>query len=114
MIRRLVKANMDFKMKHLPEGITLIAPTQTDYFRAKKSYLYRNNNCIKITEVVDNERFKPPVTKKKMSDYFKIPGDKKIILIGASFLNEQRKGMKELMQALNYIKSENIFLLNCW
>lgn len=111
MIRRLVKANLDFKMKHLPDGITLIAPTQTDYLRAKKSYLFRNNKCIKITEVVDNVRFKPPVTKKKMSDYFEIPGDKKIVLIGASFLNERRKGMKELMQALNYIKSENIFLL---
>lgn len=111
MIRSLIKANLHYKLKHIPSGITLIAPTQADSARAKKSLLFRNAECIKITEVVDHERFKPPVFKKKISGYFDINENKKIILIGATFLNERRKGMKELVQALSYVKSDNIILL---
>lgn len=110
-LKKLANRNLQFKKKNNPKDITLIAATQSDFYRTKSSSLFKDTECIKITEVVDNELFKPSDNKKDLKKYFGIDENKKVLLIGATFLNERRKGMAELIQALQFVNNNEIFIL---
>lgn len=107
----LAQKNLNFKLQHNLDNVTLITATQTDYIRTKESTLYKNQLIIKQLEIVDDELFKPPVSKPDMKKYFNININEKVIFIGASFLNERRKGMKELWEAIDLLKNDNCILL---
>lgn len=111
ILKKLAQSNLAYKIKYMPDGITIIAATQSDFYRVKSSILFQNVNCSKILEAVDENKYKPAVSKKENKRYFKINPDEKVIFIGASFLNERRKGMIELLQAIQLIKKDNIILL---
>lgn len=65
-----------------------------------------------MLEIVNEDIFVPVTDKKVARDYFGLSNvDKKIIFIGATFLDEERKGMKELLLSLKYLKSKNIFFI---
>jgi len=111
IIKNLAKGNLAYKKKFIPEGVTLIAPTQSDYLRVKASSLYKSAPCFKQLEIIDEERFKPSLSKSEMKRYFNIDENKKVVFFGATFLKEERKGMNQLLQALNFIKNEEFVLL---
>jgi len=110
-LMKLAKGNMAFKMKYRINTATLVVATQSDYFRVKKSNLYKSSPCIKLLEIIDEERFKPSISKTEMKKFFEIDENKKVIFFGATFLEEERKGMNLLLHVINIIKNENVVLL---
>ena len=111
MLKPLAKGNLAFKKKYKVNGVSLVAATQSDYFRVKSSGLYQFVPCIKLLEIIDEELYKPPVSKKEMKRFFGIDENKKVVFFGATFLKEERKGMPELLQALRLIQSDDCLLL---
>ena len=56
-------------------------------------------------------RFKPCVSKKELLTHFDLPENKKIIFFGSAFLDEERKGMPLLLEALKLVNRKDVFLL---
>src|ERR1035437_371421 len=111
IVKKLAKGNLAYKLKYKVESATLIAATQVDYLRVKNSSLYKSMPCIKLFEIIDEVRFKPSESNKEMKKYFEIDENKKVVFFGATFLEEERKGMSLLVQAINLIKYDNVILL---
>ena len=111
IIKNLAMGNLAFKKKFIPEGVTIIAPTQSDYLRVKASGLYKSVPCVKQLEIIDEERFTPSLSKAEMKRYFNIDENKKVVFFGATFLKEERKGMNQLVQAINLIENDKFVLL---
>ncbi len=111
LVKNLARKNLVFKEKYKLSNASIVCATQTDYYRAKHSTLYNSTPSHMLFEIVDEDRFKPAVSKQSLKDYFNIKTDKKVLFFGATFLNEKRKGMSEFLQAINFIQNDNVVLL---
>ena len=69
---------------------------------AKESVLLRNKKITSIPNPIDTSQFKP-IQKSDARNNLGLPKDKKLLLFGAANVNDPRKGIKYLMQALEIL-----------
>lgn len=87
-------------LKDLP--ITFVAPTSWLKAKVYESSLFKNHRVEIIPLAIDIENFRPvekQIARQKMS----LPLDKKLIFIGAASLEDPRKGMSYLREALQQL-----------
>lgn len=82
--------------------ITIVAPTQWVEERVKESSLFGKNRIVRIPLGVDVDIFRP-IDQESAREVLRLPRDKKIVFFGASYLHEERKGYRYLIEALNYV-----------
>jgi len=109
--------NFRFKNHYISKtDISIVSATEWQYRLGLDSLLFREKAMDKILLSVDPvvfDRVPKTEAKKKLG----VPPNKKVIFFGSAFLNERRKGMKYLIDALRIIKqeanpdSDNILLL---
>jgi glycosyltransferase involved in cell wall biosynthesis len=83
--------------------ITIAAPSKWIAELASKSNIFINRNIEIIKTGVDENHFKPN-DKSVLRKIFNIPSEKTFILFGADSASDERKGIKYLIQALEYFK----------
>lgn len=90
----------------------IITGTTNDCNRAAESVLFRNCKIVPTVSVAPNPFSYSRHTGRTL---WEIDEDKYVIFVGASFLNETRKGIKYLMEALEMLKGkctiDNILIL---
>jgi glycosyltransferase involved in cell wall biosynthesis len=97
------KINFEFKRRYINlTNITTIAGTQWQFNQLIQSKLFENKKKHKVLLSIDDELFKPG-DKIKIRELLGIPIDKKIIFIGASYLDQKRKGWKELLNSFKIL-----------
>lgn len=78
---------------------------------AKESSLLKDKKIVNLPNPIDTTIFKP-FNRKYARELWNLPINKKIILFGAvSATSDIRKGFRELMEALNKLKSRNVELV---
>lgn len=106
--------NLALKHRFLPTNLTFIAFSDQDFNRALSASLCKDRNVVKIIGFVDEDIYKPG-NKEFAKVYFGIESDKKVLLFGASRINEKRKGLDLLLNAIEllkeYIITNNIILI---
>jgi glycosyltransferase involved in cell wall biosynthesis len=109
--------NFKYKYKYLSKtNIEIIAATELQLKQATASGLFSNKPIHKILLSIDPEvfAFAPKSQAKKI---FNILSDKKVIFFGGTSINDNRKGMKYLIETLMILKEDfnqtfdNILLL---
>ena len=100
--------------------ICFVAPTSWGIARLRESSLFQNNRVELIPYAIDTEIFRP-VNQQIARDLLHLPFDKKIIFFGATYLEDRRKGMKQLIETIEKLvelidasggfKREDIFLV---
>jgi glycosyltransferase involved in cell wall biosynthesis len=84
-------------------NITLIAATSWQFRQAKNSSLFIDKECkLYLSPTNENSFFSGNENEARLS--LALPLDKKIILFGAVYVQERRKGYVELIQILNTLK----------
>lgn len=81
--------------------------------QARKSFVFKNvKSLITIHYSIDTDIFKP-LNKAFCKETFGIDKDTILICFGATYLNSKRKGLKQLLKALEivYLKNKNISCL---
>ena len=111
IMKKLIRWNYLHKKHYLVDEKNVIAPTEFDVVRLKKSLLWRGCTVHKLIEVIDNDLFYPIKDNSEIKERFGLPKDKKVIFFGCSYLNEIRKGMPVLVNALMKIKRNDIIYL---
>lgn len=101
------RKNWLFKKKHLSvTDISVIAGSEWTKIKAEESSLFRDNPVFKWLVPVKTLNFDS--TKDQIRSELHIPSEKKVILFGATSVNNERKGIKYLTEALHILKNENI------
>jgi glycosyltransferase involved in cell wall biosynthesis len=77
---------------------------------AKKSSLFNKNKIINLPNTIDTDLFRP-IDKKISRTLFGIPNHKKVVLFGASNVNDPRKGYVYLLSALSKINADDLILV---
>ncbi|HQR33990.1 MAG TPA: glycosyltransferase [Blastocatellia bacterium] len=97
--------------------ICFVAPTSWGIKRLRESSLFQNHRCELIPYPIDTQIFRP-INQTLARDLLHLPQEKKIIFFGASYLEDRRKGMPLLLQALNLlnvrassVEKDRLFLL---
>jgi len=111
IIKNLAKSNIKYKQKYKINNAKIITGSTSDFLMVKESALFSSNSCFNLIDYIDDQIYKPAFSKMSIKKYFNIDDKKKIVFFGATFLNERRKGMSELLQALDLIKSRSNILL---
>lgn len=96
--------NFRFKNHYLSKtNISVIAATEWQYQLTLESLLFKDKPMGKILLSVDPVVFNH-VPKLAAKQKLNIPAGKKVIFFGSAFLNEKRKGMRYLADALKLLK----------
>ena len=111
ILKTFIRWNYLHKKHYLVDEKNVIAPTEFDVARLKKSPLWKGCTIHKLVEVIDDDLFYPVKNKSDLKKAFDIPEDKKVVFFGCSDLNEIRKGMTVLVNALMKIKRDDIIYL---
>lgn len=69
---------------------------------ASESTLFRNKPCTVIPNPIDTD-FYHPMDKQECRAKLKLPADKKLLMFGAANINDPRKGIRYLVEALNLL-----------
>lgn len=101
-------------------ALCFIAPTSWGEEMTRKSSLFRRRQVIRIPHPMDLKIFKP-LQKSIARQALDLPIEKKIVLFGATYLDDRRKGIPELLHSLDSLrhmlydresfKPEDLFLL---
>lgn len=106
IVKRAIEKNYAFKKKYLPKG-TILINGEEDRTRLCQSSIYRDFRFERIVTIIDAEKYKPSEKKVVLRAQWHIPHDKKMVLFGATSLDERRKGMKELIEALPMVQAKD-------
>lgn len=115
----LSRKTWEFKKKYIDmTDITFLSCTSNFTKQVKESSLYRDKHIEQIILPVDEEIF-TPLYKDEIRKELELPLDKKVIFFGAVNLEDKRKGLKHLIEALEILNkkveskelSSDIFLL---
>jgi len=109
-IKMAVEMNYAFKKKYLPESIIAVG-TKSDRIRVSQSELLSKFRVEWLVSPLDEKKFRPSHDRTAKRIQWNIPIDKKIVFFGATSLNERRKGIKELLEALPKITTENVLFI---
>jgi len=88
------------------ENLALVAPSKWIANQARKSKRFRSNSVRVIPYDVDTEFFRPArdeAHRRLLRKKFGVPEDAFVILTGAAFLDERRKGLEILFEALKLL-----------
>ena len=107
IIRRGIEKNYVFKKKYLPNGI-IIVPTKEDRMRLSQSSIFQDFRFEKLVFPIDADKFCPAEDRIALRKQWNLPTDKKMVFFGATSLNERRKGIKELLEALPLLQSKEV------
>lgn len=107
IIRRGIERNYAFKKKWLPQG-TILLQAGEDRRRLTQSSIYKDFRLEDIKLPMDETKFKPAEDRTALRELWHIPLDKKIVFFGATSLDERRKGMKELIEALPLVQTKDV------
>lgn len=110
--------NLDKKKKFFPNlNLNIIAASETLYRQVMSSTVFKNLPLSKVLLSVDDKVFKPR-NKDSSRGILNLPLNSKILFIGSDSLDNERKGMKFLIEALHILKTikdlpnmDNILLL---
>jgi len=92
------------------QNLNIVTPSKWLYQESKKSELFKNFSHHHIPYGLNTSVFKP-YNKQEARDFFNLPQDKKIILFVADSLEDKRKGLQHLINALKILSSKNLFLI---
>ncbi|MDX2031109.1 MAG: glycosyltransferase [Blastocatellia bacterium] len=84
--------------------IRFIAPTGWGEARVRESALFRNHPVHRIPLPMDIETFRP-MEKKIARQVLRLPEEKPILLFGATYLEDRRKGTEHLIEALHRLSA---------
>ncbi len=84
-------------------NIRIIAATEWQLGQAKQSGIFKNNPINKVLFGFNELYFKPALDKKSIRAKYGLPTNKFVILFGASGLEEERKGIKHFIEAINIL-----------
>ncbi len=103
--------NRKYKVYNSIKNLTIVTPSRWLTDIAGKSSLLKNKKKITIPNGIDTQLFKP-IGKSEARKLWNFPSDKKLILFGAvSATDDENKGYKELIQALNRLTEKNVELV---
>ena len=85
--------------------ICFVAPTSWGRYRLQQSSLFRHHRCELIPYPIDPQIFRP-FDRSIARDLLHLPQDKKIIFFGATYLEDRRKGMSELLDSMRLVASQ--------
>ena len=103
-----------FKRRYVYGDEKVIAFSNNDSIRLKAASLFKNNPKFSIVAPVNENKFKPLIDTIRYQDLkqqFGLSTNKTLILVAATFLNEERKGMKLLLKALKELDKSDFCLL---
>lgn len=108
--KHCIKKNFQYKQHYLPNEVLLWVASAGDEEIVNNSLLYKNHKVIKNLLTIDANLY---VTSPKSiaKSLWGINSNKKVILCGCSHLNEPRKGIRYLVDALKKIKYKEYVLL---
>ena len=107
IVRRGIEKNFAFKKKYLPHD-TIIVSTKEDYSRLSQSSILNDFIYEPFVSPMDSQKFSPVKDRTDLRKQWNLPIDKKIVFFGATSLNERRKGINELLQALPLVQTKNV------
>jgi len=97
--------NMDYKLKYLSKtNIEIVAATEFQLRQAKASYLFKNKPIHKILLSIDPDLFSVG-NLAQAKEKWAISSDKKVIFCGGTSINNERKGMKYLIESLEILST---------
>ena len=111
ILKFFIRRNFLFKEQYLVKEKNVIYPTTFDYNRLQKSFLWKDAKTYKLIEAIDENLFHPIVDKKTIRRSFNIPEGKKVVFMGSTYLNETRKGMSILIDAIKRLSRSDIIFL---
>lgn len=104
--------NMQNKSAYLKNiDISVICFSEEDFQRAGKSSLFKEKNKFKLFLPVDEKIFHPLESKNIGKNKLGIDENKLVVLLGASNIQDKRKGLELFYQAWKDIKVDKIVLL---
>ena len=96
--------NLLYKKKYMDKtDISIVLASEWQYLQATKSSVFKDHPIHKILISINPEIFKPVpngISRKKVG----IAVDKKVIFFGAKNFNDERKGFKYVLEALQKLK----------
>lgn len=99
-------ANLQTKMQSIRKyNIQIIAGSAGNIIEARSSTLYKNQDQIKAINGILNFDLINPKKRKIAKQVFDIPQDKKVVLSGASYIYDPRKGFDKLQDSLHHLNN---------
>lgn len=111
VLKAAIRLNFLYKQVYLPKDRNVILPTEFDRIRLEQSKLWKYAQWHKQLETIDENLFLPVNDKSVLKSRFGIPADKKVVFMGSANLNEIRKGMSVLVEAVPLVKHKDVFYL---
>lgn len=104
--------NLSNKKRFLEDvDISIVCLSESDYKRASQSSVFKDKPLYKMLLPVDSQKFKIPQSKKVIKEQFGIQPDHKVLLFGASNVQDKRKGIDIFNTAWNTVNHKNITIL---
>lgn len=111
VLKSAIRLNFLYKQAYLTKDRNVILPTEFDRIRLEHSKLWKHAQWHKQLETIDENLFFPVADKSVLKNQFGIPADKKVVFMGSANLNENRKGMSVLVEAVPLVKHKDVFYL---
>lgn len=111
VLKHAIRLNYLYKRIYLLKDKKVILPTEFDRIRLEHSSLWKHAEWHKQLETINEELFAPVRDKSVLKAQFGIPADKKVVFMGSANLNEIRKGMSVLVEAVPLVKHKDIVYL---
>lgn len=108
IIKKTIRKNFLHKLRYIPTDAEVVLPTDMDRRRLEQSQIWKGHAWYKMIEIVNEEIFYPATDADETKKELGLPLDKKLILLGSSYLNEERKGMRVLIESLQKIEREDV------
>jgi glycosyltransferase involved in cell wall biosynthesis len=96
---------LNYKRKYISQTEIYLLTNEWTLRQAKQSSLYSNKLCLNLDIVINENLFKP-LDKIAMRGKYNMPSSKSLILFGAVSVNEKRKGLNYLQDALRKLQEE--------
>lgn len=109
-VKKGIEKNFEFKKHYLPKNAHIYA-RGIEKQRLSQSVLYKDCHQELIVFPIDEKKYCPPINKVALRGGKGVPTDRKVVLIGATHLNEKRKGMGLVMEALKKVHSDVVVLV---
>lgn len=106
-----IRRNFCYKQRYMVQPKEVIVPTEMDKIRVEKSLLWHDAKIYKMLEYADESRYVPAKDKKELRELFHIPEGKRVVFFGCTYLNDERKGMPLLAEAIKSIDREDVVYL---
>lgn len=107
---RPIQKNLAKKKKSLPDkGITVVSPSQWLLQESLERSIFGRYPHHKILYGIDTKVFKP-YNKKLAKSFFEVTTNKKIILFVADHIENELKGIRYLLNAIELLPTDNVAL----